>query len=84
MRHHYVRSQNGERLSNIYFEHLEGLYGMGSISNDITHRGDGEEEFHADATEVDENSTFLSLIEQRYAHTLSGIIDQEHDQNGSH
>jgi hypothetical protein len=84
MRHHYVRSQNGERLSNIYFEHLEGLYDSGSTSNDITTSSDGAEEFQEDTTEVDENNTFLSLIEQRYAHTLSGVIDQEHNQNGSH
>jgi hypothetical protein len=75
MCHHYVRSQNCERLSNIYFEHLKGLYDSGSTSNDITNSSDGAEEIQEDTTEMDENSTFLSLIEQRYAHTLSGVID---------
>jgi hypothetical protein len=62
-------------LSNIYFEHLKGLYDSGSTSIDITSISDGAEEFQEDTTEMDENSTFLSLIEQRYAHTLSGVID---------
>jgi hypothetical protein len=83
MRHHYVRSQNGERLSNIYFDYLEGLYSSGFTTEDITHSSDGAEGFNEDTTEVDDNSTLLSLIEQRYAYTLSGVIDQEHDQNCS-
>jgi hypothetical protein len=82
MRHHYVRSQNGERLSDIYFQHLEGLYGIGS---NFSHDGGNEEDdYIADAPEEDENRTFLALIEQRYAHTLSGEINQEHSQSDSH
>ena len=80
MRHHYVRSQRGEKLSEIYFEHLEGLYGRHSNIAD----GDDDEE-SSEKREDDENSrTFLTLIEQRYAHALEGTIDQEHCESSSH
>jgi hypothetical protein len=82
MRHHYVRSQDGDRLSDIYFQHLEGPY---CTESNFSH-DDGNEEgdYIADAPEEEENRTFLALIELRYAQTLSGAIDQEHSQMYSH
>jgi hypothetical protein len=80
MRHHYVRSQRGEKLSKIYFEHLEGLYGRNSNTVD-----EEEDEETSETRDDNEDSRpFLSLIEQRYAHALEGSIDQEHCESAGH
>jgi hypothetical protein len=80
MRHHYVRSQIGEKLSEIYFEHLEGLYSRNS--NAVDEEEDEETSETRDDNEYSRN--FLSLIEQRYAHALEGSIDQEHCESAAH
>jgi hypothetical protein len=74
MRHHYVRSRNGERLSDIYFEHLERHYAPdepedAALDDDCS----DEDTLHLSPCE-DENRTFLSLIEQRYGHAISGAV----------
>jgi hypothetical protein len=74
MRHHYVRSQRGEKLSEIYFVHLDGLGGRNSNIVD----GEEDEETSETRDDNEDNRTFLSLIEQIYAHALEGSIDQEH------
>jgi hypothetical protein len=71
MRHHYVRSQRGEKLSEIYFEHLEVLYGRKSNIVD----GEEDEETSEPSDDNEGLRTFLSLIKQRYAQALEGSID---------